>query len=136
MTVRLSERKTSKRVEIGKGYEWRILEVTQKRLQSQITDLLHVSDKVDIEDKLDGIFVVGGEDLTVQSKSREKPYRDIGVEIAKRFGHDPLDIIKYPGRDYISAYKYYACLGWEGSCLLYTSPSPRDRQKSRMPSSA
>src|SRR5665213_4127901 len=27
---------------------------------------------------------------------------------------------------------YYASL----SCLLYTSPSPRDRQKSRMPSSA
>ena len=29
--------------------------------------------------------------------------------------------------------------GWRGtskSCLLYTSPSPRDRQKSRMPSSA
>ena len=25
--------------------------------------------------------------------------------------------------------------GWDG-CLLYTSPSPRDRQKSRMPSSA
>ena len=24
---------------------------------------------------------------------------------------------------------------WRG-CLLYTSPSPRDRQKSRMPSSA
>ena len=25
---------------------------------------------------------------------------------------------------------------FEDSCLLYTSPSPRDRQKSRMPSSA
>ena len=25
---------------------------------------------------------------------------------------------------------------YEGTCLLYTSPSPRDRQKSRMPSSA
>ena len=25
---------------------------------------------------------------------------------------------------------------WNKSCLLYTSPSPRDRQKSRMPSSA
>ena len=25
---------------------------------------------------------------------------------------------------------------WQESCLLYTSPSPRDRQKSRMPSSA
>ena len=26
--------------------------------------------------------------------------------------------------------------GWKQLCLLYTSPSPRDRQKSRMPSSA
>ena len=26
--------------------------------------------------------------------------------------------------------------GTNGTCLLYTSPSPRDRQKSRMPSSA
>ena len=26
--------------------------------------------------------------------------------------------------------------GWMYTCLLYTSPSPRDRQKSRMPSSA
>ena len=26
--------------------------------------------------------------------------------------------------------------GWMQTCLLYTSPSPRDRQKSRMPSSA
>ena len=25
---------------------------------------------------------------------------------------------------------------WSAGCLLYTSPSPRDRQKSRMPSSA
>ena len=25
---------------------------------------------------------------------------------------------------------------WDEGCLLYTSPSPRDRQKSRMPSSA
>ena len=27
-------------------------------------------------------------------------------------------------------------LTWDKCCLLYTSPSPRDRQKSRMPSSA
>ena len=26
--------------------------------------------------------------------------------------------------------------GWIQACLLYTSPSPRDRQRSRMPSSA
>ena len=29
-----------------------------------------------------------------------------------------------------------AKIGDENPCLLYTSPSPRDRQKSRMPSSA
>ena len=28
------------------------------------------------------------------------------------------------------------CTRYSDSCLLYTSPSPRDRQKSRMPSSA
>ena len=28
------------------------------------------------------------------------------------------------------------CFVLDTSCLLYTSPSPRDRQKSRMPSSA
>ena len=28
------------------------------------------------------------------------------------------------------------CSSEEEACLLYTSPSPRDRQKSRMPSSA
>ena len=27
-------------------------------------------------------------------------------------------------------------ISWHKDCLLYTSPSPRDRQKSRMPSSA
>ena len=27
-------------------------------------------------------------------------------------------------------------LGWYKSCLLYTSPSPRDKRQSRMPSSA
>ena len=29
-----------------------------------------------------------------------------------------------------------AALAQKGACLLYTSPSPRDRQRSRMPSSA
>ena len=31
---------------------------------------------------------------------------------------------------------YYAAIKETAGCLLYTSPSPRDRQKSRMPSSA
>ena len=37
------------------------------------------------------------------------------------------------GQYTLSTYTYY---GTNEYCLLYTSPSPRDRQKSRMPSSA
>ena len=33
-------------------------------------------------------------------------------------------------------YTLYFLFGALGNCLLYTSPSPRDREKSRMPSSA
>eukprot|EP00828_Plagiopyla_frontata_P031615 TRINITY_DN41438_c0_g1_i1.p4 TRINITY_DN41438_c0_g1~~TRINITY_DN41438_c0_g1_i1.p4 ORF type:complete len:228 (+),score=138.35 TRINITY_DN41438_c0_g1_i1:171-854(+) len=40
-------------------------------------------------------------------------------------GMDAVDAIK------LSIFQFLAC-----ACLLYTSPSPRDRQKSRMPSSA
>ena len=36
----------------------------------------------------------------------------------------------------IDAYGSGAAPSITGTCLLYTSPSPRDRQKSRMPSSA
>ena len=40
--------------------------------------------------------------------------------------------VKAQIKDYVrDHYKYY---GWY--CLLYTSPSPRDSRKSRMPSSA
>ena len=40
------------------------------------------------------------------------------------------------GRFEFSAPQAIVCAGGIGACLLYTSPSPRDRQKSRMPSSA
>ena len=45
------------------------------------------------------------------------------AELFSRLSDDPLDAL---------------ATGFEEShnCLLYTSPSPRDRQKSRMPSSA
>ena len=36
------------------------------------------------------------------------------------------------GRDIL----YISRFEWFGDCLLYTSPSPRDRTRSRMPSSA
>ena len=48
---------------------------------------------------------------------------DVGL-----YNFEELNVLKYeslPGN-----------FGWPYFCLLYTSPSPRDRQKSRMPSSA
>ena len=36
----------------------------------------------------------------------------------------------------ILSYKNTQVIAIDRDCLLYTSPSPRDRQKSRMPSSA
>ena len=45
-------------------------------------------------------------------------------------GFNPYDIVK--GVQPIA----FENAGWAYACLLYTSPSPRDRQKSRMPSSA
>ena len=41
--------------------------------------------------------------------------------------------INVPVGDYTS---YNVMAGKDGYCLLYTSPSPRDRTRSRMPSSA
>ena len=43
----------------------------------------------------------------------------------------PKDLIAFVADQQTQGYGVAA-----NSCLLYTSPSPRDRQKSRMPSSA
>ena len=40
------------------------------------------------------------------------------------------------GADYLWHVENPDLSDWYPNCLLYTSPSPRDRQKSRMPSSA
>ena len=55
------------------------------------------------------------------------------------------DLVKFTNRNHSLYRKYSKGVGLiteidhiakYNSCLLYTSPSPRDRQKSRMPSSA
>ena len=43
---------------------------------------------------------------------------------------------KIPNDEQRTILKAYYDLNLLNTCLLYTSPSPRDRQKSRMPSSA
>ena len=48
--------------------------------------------------------------------------------------------LKSRDRDYLEEFQQETCRGefshWVQVCLLYTSPSPRDRTRSRMPSSA
>ena len=67
------------------------------------------------------IFTAGGYEVTVHPTSAP---RDLTRQIEKRAADFDLVV----------------CTGGDGTlneaCLLYTSPSPRDRQKSRMPSSA
>ena len=78
-------------------------------------------------------------------------YRDLVKEAIQIYGHDvyyvdrttvALDSIlgedslsKYTTRHPIEMYVEDAEGGYQG-CLLYTSPSPRDKRQSRMPSSA
>ena len=76
-----------------------------------------------------------------------------GVEIEAEFGNDYIIFCPYhnnnrtPAGEVAKDSGLFFCFGCQTtknleefimhmSCLLYTSPSPRDRQKSRMPSSA
>ena len=64
---------------------------------------------------------LGWEVLRFSDKEVEEDVEAVGIQIAKMLG------LKYE-------YKKRARTG--SGCLLYTSPSPRDRTRSRMPSSA
>ena len=50
--------------------------------------------------------------------------------------HDNEIYAKYKEANAIAFAKYGARFVVRGGCLLYTSPSPRDMRRSRMPSSA
>ena len=64
------------------------------------------------------------------------------AELYSKFRNDPKsvdtawkDFFNNLNEDDYSVLKDFGGPEWK-DCLLYTSPSPRDRQKSRMPSSA
>ena len=60
-----------------------------------------------------------------------REFHTIAVDDGIAMGHDGM-LYSLPSRDIIADSVEYMV----NACLLYTSPSPRDRQKSRMPSSA
>ena len=57
-------------------------------------------------------------------------------ELITETGHLKLDRVGYSSLAYPFAYGCIPRTWDEDGCLLYTSPSPRDRISSRMPSSA
>ena len=67
-----------------------------------------------------------------------KPKKRTRATIAKEKGLEPLAniLFKQGAFNILEEAKKYIDAEKGVNCLLYTSPSPRDRQKSRMPSSA
>jgi RHS repeat-associated protein len=64
---------------------------------------------------------------------------DNGVHFITRERDNAQFAFHHIGTGYEAKQKNWGGINWftrSGACLLYTSPSPRDRQKSRMPSSA
>ena len=70
-------------------------------------------------------------------RAYKKSFRNEIFELAPReVNIDELTLMKWDKINGIIEVKVKCSAGTYISCLLYTSPSPRDRQKSRMPSSA
>ena len=63
---------------------------------------------------------------------REDATLELLIELGNRHEQAYCDFLISSGKDVVQLPEF----GSQNICLLYTSPSPRDRQKSRMPSSA
>ena len=84
-----------------------------------------------------GEFIQSNVDYVVWfGKSKEAAkFRPIFRERGKKPTNDALDLSTVDRADY-SAHPMTSDGARDTTCLLYTSPSPRDRTRSRMPSSA
>ena len=68
----------------------------------------------------------------------QQQWQDLVTKALKGVAPDSLHHLDEDGLDIAALYQLKAVspAASDQVCLLYTSPSPRDRQKSRMPSSA
>ena len=64
---------------------------------------------------------------TSETPRKIRDYSEVDVKLGPNEVEDIAEIFNTP---------LSGTYNWDYTCLLYTSPSPRDRQKSRMPSSA
>ena len=71
------------------------------------------------------------------NRMQERVYRYLREQDKPKTAHE---IVWWYKEEYAAGTKgsdgYYTRSGMANSCLLYTSPSPRDKRQSRMPSSA
>ena len=74
-----------------------------------------------------GVYKLVVADLTLTASGTVGPFRYIYI-------FD--DTVSSPADPIIGYYDYGTSLTLNNGCLLYTSPSPRDKRQSRMPSSA
>ena len=82
----------------------------------------------------------------MSQRSQKSKFRSVfeehTAEVLKGFEYEPYTVPYTIHRNYTPDFVHVPsntlveCKGFFRDCLLYTSPSPRDRQKSRMPSSA
>ena len=68
-------------------------------------------------------------------KGKNKPQYSPNLPVGDGVIIINTDKVKFSGNKNTDK-KYYKHTGHPGGCLLYTSPSPRDVKRSRMPSSA
>ena len=66
---------------------------------------------------------------TAEFRPKQMQINEIIKRVADEYGNVTV-------LDWAAVARNNGLIGTDGVCLLYTSPSPRDRQKSRMPSSA
>ena len=67
-------------------------------------------------------------------KDTDIPHRLIRKNV--KVDNKTIPVLLQPKVPNLKTVRAVAAAGYSTGCLLYTSPSPRDRQKSRMPSSA
>ena len=78
----------------------------------------------------DYVFTIKSNQPTLHRQVKALPWKDVPAHCVTDTGH---------GRRATRTIKVVTAPDWvdfPGACLLYTSPSPRDRTRSRMPSSA
>ena len=86
------------------------------------------------------LLIIGQDVISIEIAELMKVKNSLDVNFCKSIkliaNRKGKVIVSGVGKSGIIAQKISATLNSTGTCLLYTSPSPRDRTRSRMPSSA